>query len=55
MTQSFYVEPPTIPEGMTVAEYRRARVRGETALLPKLLCWLERLAGGDGASEGWVA
>ena len=51
MTASFYVDPPTIPEGMTIAEYRRARRPRHRRPLPRLLCWLARLVGGEGQAK----
>jgi hypothetical protein len=39
MTTSFYVEPPTIPEGMTLAEYQRARHSRRKRLRSRLLRW----------------
>jgi hypothetical protein len=35
-----YVERPTIPEGVTVDEYRRARVPQTNRLVAHLLGWL---------------
>ena len=40
-----YVEPPTVPEGMTVEEYRRARLPRRRPQLPPLLDWLSHLVG----------
>jgi hypothetical protein len=40
-----YIEPPTIPEGMTVAEYRRARLPRTKHASLHLFRWLERVAG----------
>lgn len=41
-----YVEPPSIPEGLTVNEYRRARLPRTAPLLDRLLGWLRQLAAG---------
>jgi hypothetical protein len=43
-TPSPYIEPPTIPEGMTVAEYRRAQLPRNEPVVLHLLRRLGRLA-----------
>ena len=47
-----YLEPPTIPEGMTIAEYRRSRRQRRYPLLPPLLDWLSQLVS---APQGSLA
>jgi hypothetical protein len=39
-----YIEPPTIPEGMTIDEYRRARAPQPKPLAPQVFSGLRRLA-----------
>ena len=41
-----YVEPPDIPEGMTLAEYRRRRARPARGLRNRLRRYAGRVASG---------
>jgi hypothetical protein len=42
-----YVEPPSIPEGVTVGDYRRARPRQTKPRLGHLRRWLRHRRGAE--------